>query len=234
VAVDGRLVRSYTAGGGRPGPELVALPGLGAVGYLARWMSACSSPMTVLDLPGYRYGGAHSCPPRIADIADRCAGWLAATGRRDVVLAGHSTGAQCAVRVAAQCPDRVRFLLLLAPTFLPAARTVGALLRRAVPTLGNEDPRELRYVMPAYLRGGGWPVLQLIRDGMNDEPEVALGSVAVPVGVVTGARDQLAPPDWGQELARIAGGRAAVTPGAHNFCFTHPDELVLACQSLLP
>src|SRR5690242_6708965 len=60
---------------------------------------------------------------------------------------------------------------------------------------------------------------------MRDQPEVTAAAVRVPVGVVCGTRDRLAPPSWGDQLAAITAGRAAVVPGAHNFCFTAAAEL---------
>jgi pimeloyl-ACP methyl ester carboxylesterase len=220
-------------GADRPGPELLVLPGLGAIDYLVPWMEASRVPVTVLDLPGYRGGGARSCPPLISGIAQCCVRWLAATGRTGVVLAGHSTGAQSAIRVAAQCPDRVAFLLLLAPTFLPAARTLPGLLRRGGATFLREDPRELRSLVASYGRAGGWPVARLLRDGMKDEPQAAAAALTVPVGVICGSHDRLAPPSWGTYLAGLVGGRATVVPGAHNFCFTAAEELAHACADLL-
>jgi pimeloyl-ACP methyl ester carboxylesterase len=225
-------VRSYTARGGAPGPETIVLPGLGAIDYLAPWLAAARGPTTVLDLPGYWRGRAHSCRPRITAIATRCADWLTATGRRGVVLAGHSTGAQAAIRVAAQCPDRVGSLLLVAPTFVPAARTVRGLLRRGVPTLAREDPQELRSLLPPYLRAGGAPVVELLADGLRDAPEERAAAIRVPVGVLAGRQDLLAPPSWAEELAALAGGRAAVSPGAHNFCYTSAAELVRLSDAL--
>jgi pimeloyl-ACP methyl ester carboxylesterase len=234
VSVDGSPVRSYTVAAGRPSAaELVMLPGLGAVDYLVPFLSAARRPTTVLDLPGYWGGRARSCGPRIADIASRCARWLEVTQRRGVVLAGHSTGAQSALRVAAACPDRVAFLLLLAPTFDPAARPLPGLLRLTASTFAREDPRELRPMASSYSRGGGWPVVALLRDGLKDRPEATVASVPVPVGVVAGSHDRIAPPSWAAQLAQLAGGRVAVVAGAHNFCFTAAEPLARVCEELI-
>jgi pimeloyl-ACP methyl ester carboxylesterase len=88
-------------------------------------------------------------------------------------------------------------------------------------------------MLAPYLRAGGLPVARLLRDGMKDEPETATAALTMPVAVICGSRDRLAPPSWGAHLARIAGGRAAEVPGAHNFCFTHPEQLARTCADLL-
>jgi pimeloyl-ACP methyl ester carboxylesterase len=225
-------VRSYTARAGESGPETVVLPGLGAVDYLAPWLAAARTPTTLLDLPGYWSGRAHSCRPSIAAIAARCVDWLAATGRRGIVLAGHSTGAQSAIRVAAQCPERVGSLLLVAPTFVPTARTTRGLLRLGAATFLREDPGEIRALLPPYLRAGAAPVVALLADGLRDAPEQPAATIRVPTGVVAGRRDRLAPPWWAEQLADLAGGRATVAPGAHNVCYTSAAELVRLSEAL--
>ncbi len=224
TTVDDRPVRSLVAGSRDDAPEVVVLPGLGAPGYLAPWAleTARWTRVSLLDLPGWRRGRARSCRPTLDDVVTTAGRWLQATGRRDVVLLGHSTGAQAVLRVALQRPDRVAGIVLAGPTFDPAARTVPALLRRAAATIVREEPAELRAVGPSYLGSGLVPLVRFALTALPDRPEDAAGSVTAPVLVLTGEGDRLAPPAWARTLARAASGECVVLPGAHNAPFPHP------------
>src|SRR3954468_12815844 len=106
--------------GGRGGatPEAVFLPGLGAPGYLMPWVRRVASwtRVTVLDLPGWRWGRARHCPPTLDGVAEAAVAWLG-TRRRPVVLVGHSTAAQSAALVADRAPELLAGLVLAGPTF---------------------------------------------------------------------------------------------------------------------
>jgi pimeloyl-ACP methyl ester carboxylesterase len=231
--VAGRPVRLLVAGTVTDLPEVVLLPGLGAPGYLAPWVCqiATWTRATVLDLPGWRWGRATACHPTVAGLAAATARWLLEHDRRDIVLLGHSTGAQAAVRTALLVPDRLVGLVLAGPTFDPAARSIGTLLRRAVGTLAHERPGEIPAVLPSYLHSGGYGVLGMLLDALRDRPEDGAGQLEVPVLTVTGERDGFAPPAWAHHLATLAAGRCTVLPGAHNACFPFPVQADTALRA---
>jgi pimeloyl-ACP methyl ester carboxylesterase len=220
--VAGRPVRSLTAGHRRGLPDVVLLPGLGAPSYVEPWARQISSwtRVSVLDLPGWRGLRGRGSASTVAGIAAATAGWLEAGDWRDVLLVGHSSGAQSAIRAALLVPDRLRGLVLAGPTLDPAARSPLALLARLAETLRHERLSELPAVLPWYLRSGVLPWLRLVRSAVTDKPEAVAGQLRLPVLVLTGARDRLAPPDWAARLAALAGGSCQIVPGAHNACFT--------------
>ena len=221
----GRPLRLLVAGTASDLPEVVLVPGLGAPGYLAPWVGqiATWTRATVLDLPGWRWGRARTCPATVEDVGAAVAQWLVEQDRRDVVLLGHSSGAQAALRTALMVPDRLRGAVLAGPTFDPAARRIGTLLRRAIHTVAHERPGELPAVLPSYLHSGGVGVLRFLAEALRDHPEELAGQLRVPVLVVTGEHDGFAPPAWAHHLATLAAGRCAILPGAHNACFPYPD-----------
>ena len=221
--VAGRRVRSLSTGRPAGLPEVVLLPGLGTVSYaepwlveMGRWTSA-----TLLDLPGWRGGRGRSSPPTVEGVAEAAAGWLRATDRRDVVLVGHSSGAQSALRTALSEPGRLAGLVLAGPTLAPAARRPAGLLPRLAATLVRERWAEAPVVLPWYARGGlDW--IRLVRSVIADEPEAVAGALRVPTHLMTGAEDRLAPPGWAQHLAGLCSGSYETLPDAHNNCFTAP------------
>jgi pimeloyl-ACP methyl ester carboxylesterase len=213
-------------------PRVVFLPGLGAPEYLRPWVALTArwAEAEVLDLPGWRRGRADTCPPTIDGIAGETIRRLAHGTGRPAVLIGHSTAAQCAALVAQAAADRLAGVVLAAPTFDPAMAGWPGLAGRAVRTARHEKPAELAAVVPRYLRGGVRPVLRLLRDGLRHGAGV-YQRVPVPVLVLAGRHDHLAPPEWARRLAGHLGAPVEVLPGGHNFGFTHPPDADAAVRA---
>lgn len=230
--VDGRPLRVLALGTATALPELVLLPGLGAPLYLGPWVEemAAWTRVSVLDLPGWHGGRAVSSAPTVTGAADAAARWLVAAGLGPVVVAGHSTGAQSALRVAHLVPDRVQGLVLAGPVLDPAARRLSRLLPRFAITLVRESLPEVPAVLPGYLRSGGLPWLRLVRSCLQERPEERMAGLSMPLLVLTGERDRFAPPAWSARLARAGNGQYLTLPGPHNACFVHPAESAVAVR----
>ncbi len=143
-----------------------------------------------------------------------------------VVLVGHSTGAQVALRTAVQAPQRIHALALIGPTFEPQARRRSHLLARHLRTSMYEPPGQLRHTLPDYLRGGR-RFRQYLRSALQDRPEEQIGSVPLPVLIGRGRHDYFSSPQWVQWLADAAPrGRARTLPGAHNVPYAHTGAVV--------
>lgn len=207
------------------GVPVVLVPGLGAPGYLLRTLERCarSGPARVLDVPGFGDRSGPACPERVEAIAATVARWLTVVPGTPVVLAGHSTGAQVALHATARVPERVRALLLLAPTFPPRLRRMRPLVGAFARTAVHEVPGVVPTVLPSYLKAGPRRLLRYIRSAQADAPEDVLSSVTCPVTVVAGAHDALCPPEWAACLTHRAGrGRSVLVPGAHAFPHRYP------------
>jgi pimeloyl-ACP methyl ester carboxylesterase len=223
--VDGRPVRSLVVGTPRPGlPELVVVPGLGALGYLLPTVRTCAgwTRVHLLDLPGFGHRLTARLPATVERTAAAAAAWLAGVPKAPVLLVGHSTGAQAALRAALARPDDVLGLVMAGATFPPEARRLPALLRQVAATAPHELPGEVPAVLPYYLRGArGLPAL--LRSALADRPEDAVPGLGVPLVVLRGRRDGVCPALWAQALAAAApSGRVRVVPGAHNAPYSEP------------
>lgn len=217
--VDGRPVRSLVAGAGDEGaPELVVVPGLGALGYLVPLVQACAgwTRVHLLDLPGFGARTSARLPSDLTATGAALSAWLDRVPDAPVVLLGHSTGAQVALRAARARPDRVRRLVLAGATFPPQARRPLPLLARVLATLPWEQPGQLPAVLPYYARGRG-RLRELLRSGLADEPST--DGLTPPVVVLRGEHDRLCPRPWAEHLA--GGGPVLTLPGGHNAVWRH-------------
>jgi len=167
--------------------------------------------VVALDRPGFGRSGPEAARVRLADQAAAVAALLPADGRRAVLL-GHSLGGPIVARVAAEHPDRVAAVVLLAAALDPqlerihplqpigAWRVVSALLPRAI----RNANAELMALGP-----------QLI------ELEALLPRVRAPVLIVHGSDDELVPvANVHYMQARLSGARCCVTrllPGRNHF-----------------
>ena len=210
-------------------PEIVLVPGLGALGYLRPLIRACAAWTRVhlLDVPGFGHARTAHCRATLAGVTADVAAWLdlaaeAVPVGAPVLLVGHSTGAQVALHATLARPARVTTLVLAGPTFPPEARRWRSLAARVARTVPHEHPGIVPVVAAQYLRGRT-RVLSLLRTGMADAPDAVVGRVTCPVTVVRGARDAVCPAPWAATLAaRAVRGRCLTVPGAHNFPYQAP------------
>jgi pimeloyl-ACP methyl ester carboxylesterase len=226
--VGGRPVRSQSAGRVGELPELVVLPGLGIIPYLKPALDVASrwTKITVLNLPGWGRGHARACRPTVDDIATTASAWLVATDREQVVLLGHSTGSQSALYVAQRSADRLAGLILEpGPVFEPGSRTVRRVARGVRATLRYEQWGELVADLPVVAASGIVPMAKLLKSALRRQPEDLVAGLSVPVAVITGRHDGVAPPRWAETLATRAHGWLHVHPGGHNACFVHPEAV---------
>jgi pimeloyl-ACP methyl ester carboxylesterase len=230
----GRPVRSLVSGTVRPGiPDVVLVPGLGAPGYLLDLLHACGAwtRCRLLDLPGFGSPRTAGCPSELDALTPVAAACIE-DGPGPVLLAGHSTGAQLALRAAVATPGRIAALGLLGITFDPPVRAAPVRLVPRLRTYLRERPRELVVTVPAFVRAGAG-LARYVRSALADEPEHLVPEVTAPVLVLRGRHDALCPPAWAAELAKRAPrGRLVTVPGAHNVPYTHPGAVSLHLASL--
>jgi pimeloyl-ACP methyl ester carboxylesterase len=225
----GRPVRLLVSGERRDGvPEVQIVPGLGALGYLLEFLHACGAwtRSALLDLPGFGHPATSGSPADLDTLTPVTVGCLTgASPGRPVVLVGHSTGAQLALRAAVAAPELVAGLVLVGITFDPASRAAPARLLPRLRTYLWERPRELLLTVPDFARAGR-RLPQYVASALRDRPEQRMASVRVPVLVLRGHRDTLCPVGWARDLAaRADDGQALMLPGSHNVPYTHPGAV---------
>jgi pimeloyl-ACP methyl ester carboxylesterase len=213
-----------------------------------------------LDLPGFGLTG----PDPTGDYSDRRAvvilsGLLDRLGLRQVDVVGSSMGGRIAWRLAAEKPDRVRRLVLMAPDgFASEGQRYGEapglpLAMRALPyTLPMPLLRQglaAAYAEPASLReevlqryrdmllapGVRAAILDRVRDNVLEPPEPFLHRIGTPVLLLWGEQDRMVPASHAADYAReLPDSRTVVLPGiGHVPMEEQPDRSLAALLQFL-
>lgn len=177
---------SLLVAGDPAGPRVILVHG--TPGSAAGWADYLLAPppgveLVALDRPGFGRSGPEGALTRLADQAAAVAALLPADGR-PAVLVGHSLGGPIVARVAAEHPDRVAALVLLAASLDPSLETIHPLQ-----PIGAWAP--VRALLPRAVRNANAELMAL-------QPELAaleglLTNITAPVCIVHGSADPLVP-----------------------------------------
>jgi pimeloyl-ACP methyl ester carboxylesterase len=222
-------------------PLIVLVHGIGAgPTYLKRLAETFGTRARVeaVELPGHATSPRPASSMTIDDHARLLASYLERVGHRDVILVGHSMGAQVVSRTATLTPEALARVVMLGPVVDPAAPTaVGQALLLGLDTL-RETPGANRGVFFDYLRCGvRWYAETL--PAMLDFDLLAeardLRRTGLPVTVIRGARDPIASREWCTDLAEAAGGTFLELSGsAHVVMWTSAHEVAHELLRVIP
>lgn len=221
-----------------PGPPVVLVHGLGVSSrYMIPTAQRLAGQYRVYapDLPG---SGRSARPRHALDIdglADALAGWLRATGLRDAVLIGNSLGCQTIAALVLRHPGLAARAVLIGPTIDPRARTTLRQFWRLLVDSTREAPTQPPLTLLDYWLTGPYRVWRTLQYALDDPLEAKLPQLRLPVLVVRGARDPIAPAAWCAEVARLLPcGRLVTIPGgAHTVNYSSPDRLVRVLHPFL-
>jgi len=214
---------SYLRAGDARGPRLILVHG--TPGAATGWADYLLQPppgveLVALDRPGFGRSGPADAVPGLAAQAAAVAALLPADGRPALLL-GHSLGGAVVARVAAERPDRIAAVVLLAASLDPAQEHVHPLQQ-----LGAWAP--VRALLPRVIRNANAELMAL-------KPELEALAVMLPrirakVVIVHGSEDALVPVanvPWVQ--ARLGGARCVLStllPGANHFLPWNAEDAV--------
>lgn len=186
-------------------PPAILVHGLGVSGSYfvpAAERLARDFAVYVPDLPGHGLSATPETPPDIAGLARALIAWMDCAGIASAALVGHSMGCQVAVEAALRHPGRIDRLVLIAPVVDPAARSTVRQLRHLIRSSVFERLSLIPQVIEDYLRIGS-RIFPELRSMLAYPIEAKLPDLRVPVMLIRGERDAIAPQAWVDEAARL-------------------------------
>lgn len=196
----------------------------------ARWWTRNLQPLArahavyALDLPGF---GASRMPASytFAQAISLLAAWMDTNGIGPATIVGHSMGGQVAMLFAAQHPDHVRGMVLIAPAGLPFSSNLLGIARSAFLSRHSGDIRFTPIVVAGALRAGPRILWQAVRQIQHIDVRPRLTTLVIPTLIIWGDRDRLIPVGNAALLAAsLPGAEVRIIPGeGHNVFFDQAD-----------
>lgn len=140
----------------------------------------------VVNLPGFRY----------AEAARWLGDWLQEHGLEGASVVGHSLGGTVALALAAERPELVGRLALIAPAGIFATQARRSYILPIARSVGR-SPRRLPQVVRDAVRVGPLRLWQVGSDLLASDIAETLHRVRTPTLIVWGADDRLLPPTLG-------------------------------------
>ncbi len=184
----------------------------------------------LLDLPGHGQTPKPDDDWDTSQYADAAADWIKEQIGQPVIWVGHSFGGRVGLRLAAQHPDWVKGLVLVASAGLPRQRkgreqaryiyrkNLYQLLKRLLPA-SRRDALRQRFSSADYLNAG--EMRGIFVKTIAEDQSASAPTIACPTRLFYGSADSETPPAIGERLAGlIPDARLTVLEGA-----THWDIL---------
>jgi pimeloyl-ACP methyl ester carboxylesterase len=216
---------------------LVLVHGLGVSGSYfvpAAERLATEFNVYVPDLPGHGLSDTPCVQPDIPGLAQELVNWMDAAGLARVALVSHSMGCQVAIEVALRYPERIDRLVLIAPVPDPAARKAFQQVGRLAMGSFFERPSLIMLVFKDYLRIGS-RFFPEFRHMLAYPMEAKLPEIEVPVMLVRGEHDAVAPQAWLEEAATLSRASPAIVIPywGHAVHYSGADQVTAAMRSFL-
>ena len=187
------------------------------------------------DLPGFGRTPGPRHALGIHELADALLEWMTAMEIERPLLVGNSMGCQILADLALRYPQRAERLVLIGPTMDRRARSAPQQFWRLVKDTFRESPSQPFVVARDYATFGLRRFVGTFYAALNDRIERKLPKIEVPVMVMRGARDPIAPREWTCELAALLprGRHAEVRGAAHTVNYMAPAALRRAIRHFL-
>lgn len=137
-----------------------------------------------IDRPGFGHSGPDDAVTSLAEQAEAVAAIIRTNGTKPAVLVGHSLGGPIVAQVAADDPDIVSALVILAGSLDPAQEHVPF-----IQYVGDTWP--VSALLPRIIRNANREIIALEPHLEALEPRLA--AIKVPVTIVHGTKDDLVP-----------------------------------------
>lgn len=200
----------------RRAPAVVLVHGLGVSGrYMLPTAEALASDYSVFvpDLPGFGRSGKPSHILNISELADALAAWMGMAGLSHTCLVGNSLASQFIIDIALRYPELADMAVLIGPSMDSQARSFWRQAGRAALDMFHEPVGFWPLLVRDYLLAGPIRTAKTLQYAIEDPVHEKLASVRIPVLVMRGVHDVIAPQRWVDEMVqKLPLGRLVVLP----------------------
>lgn len=240
ITVRGLELRILDSGPGNDpsARTFVLVHGLGVSSLYYRELADDLAPhgrVIAVDLPGFGRTETPERSLRMSHFAAVLQEAVEALGLGDAVLIGHSMGTQVVVEALVRRPGIASSAVLIGPVVNAAERRVPLVVWRFLQSVFAETPASVAPSILAWLRCGPRMLFDTIPPMVDYRLEDRIAEVEVPVVILAGANDRLAPLAWLDRLGRAAGGGArveVVSDASHQVMVTHPERVTATILDL--
>jgi pimeloyl-ACP methyl ester carboxylesterase len=189
----------------------------------------------IIDLPGYGSTPKPKKPLTIRELSQVVLAYVEMSSIDDFVIVGQSMGCQIIAHAIAEKPHLFKKALFLAPTVNRNEKTLIMQSLRLFQDTFHEKIRVNAVVFSNYARMGVVRFLITAKDMVQDSLEQTITRVPIPVLVVNGSKDNIAPRLWCQYLAgcAIQGTSVEIPSAPHLLQCDKPDELVTITREFI-
>ena len=223
------------------GPPVILLHGLsGSQGWWRYTMAELAREFTVMapELVGFGRTTKPRVLPGLPELAAITAEWAEQLGIRGASVVGHSMGGQLAIHLAADRPELVRRLVLVAPAGIPRALHTRELFRLAAELIPPRRWGRLRFLPTIALdaaRAGPRVLVVALQKLLADDVRPLLPRLTQPTLLIWGALDPLVPLAHGEVMNELLPDSRLVVleNAAHNPMVDRPAEFNEALLAFL-
>jgi pimeloyl-ACP methyl ester carboxylesterase len=198
IEADGFRIRYRQAGSGSP---VVTLHGAGGLRVSrSHELLARQHRVIVLEVPGFGESPANERSTSMKDLAGTIAQAATNLGLDRFSLMGNSFGGKLALWLAAQHPERLESLVLVAPAAIRPERSQPVSPEEWMGLMYAHPERQPAKspVNPVVLAKQEALVRRLMGPARDEELECLFPALKMPVLVLFGTRDRVIPPDTGR------------------------------------
>jgi pimeloyl-ACP methyl ester carboxylesterase len=236
--IDSYCIDARQTAGPKKAKTVILIHGIGVSGnYFMPFACVLSRfyNVHVLDMPGYGKTPKPSHPLAPYEQADVLAGYIHKAGLANAIIVGQSMGCQTAAQFALRHPLYCEKLLLIGPTVNKWERRLFMQAFRLFIDTFREPLKMNLVIVRDYFQMGITSYLITSRYMITDHIEETLGQVTMPVCIVRGGKDGIAPKRWVNYLGKITKNAEVhhVSGGPHNVQFSDPKGLFAVCEDFL-